>query len=384
MAATETASLPWPPSLPELKRLDDLLRCGICYEFSNTSMMTACSHNYCSLCIRQYLTYKTQCPACFSETTGQQLRNNRLLDEVIGLFPSLRDKVARNFQRAKGSTINGYLAKSECISSNSTEYDNPNEKIGPSLDGSMEIRSTQASTSSKLIAKMDKNEGIKIEKVLPSTPLKSPKNSFFSPRSSKGHLSFLNHKSFSGSQSPSSSSTSSRTEHNLEEPMGSSQTGSFSSPKQSMPQNQSVAGHFSIQRSPCVKGKLNEPTSTCPVCAVSVPERNINLHLDACLQRTEKENTQQVEKPSSLRRKNMAKLVYSLLSDKQLRQKLKEVGLNNQGDKQTLMRRHQRYTVLYNAECDLERPRALSELVRQVEREERDVKGSLQQKTVIS
>lgn len=53
-------------------------------------MLVYCCFSDCSLCIRQYLDYKTQCPACFSETTSQQLRNNRLLDEILGLFPNLR------------------------------------------------------------------------------------------------------------------------------------------------------------------------------------------------------------------------------------------------------------------------------------------------------
>lgn len=36
-----------------MQRLDELLRCGICYDFMSTSMVTACSHN----CKFSYLKY---------------------------------------------------------------------------------------------------------------------------------------------------------------------------------------------------------------------------------------------------------------------------------------------------------------------------------------
>lgn len=41
----------------------------------------------------------------------------------------------------------------------------------------------------------------------------------------------------------------------------------------------------------------NEATANCPVCGVSVPERNINSHLDACLQQIEDENSRVIPVP---------------------------------------------------------------------------------------
>uniref|UniRef100_A0A4W2IL53 RING-type E3 ubiquitin transferase n=1 Tax=Bos indicus x Bos taurus TaxID=30522 RepID=A0A4W2IL53_BOBOX len=74
----------WPPALAVMKKVDDLLRCGICFEYFNIAMMIPqCSHNYCSLCIRKFLSYKTQCPTCCVTVTEPDLKNNRVLDELV-------------------------------------------------------------------------------------------------------------------------------------------------------------------------------------------------------------------------------------------------------------------------------------------------------------
>lgn len=88
----------WPQEYIALKDIENLLICGICYEFMDTSVMTLCSHNYCSLCIRKYLHYKTQCPACFAETFEKDLRKNKILDEIITKFSQIKDKLKRVLQ----------------------------------------------------------------------------------------------------------------------------------------------------------------------------------------------------------------------------------------------------------------------------------------------
>lgn len=52
----------------------------------------------CSLCIRKYLHYKTQCPACFTETFEKDLRKNKVLDEIITHFSQIKDKLKRFLQ----------------------------------------------------------------------------------------------------------------------------------------------------------------------------------------------------------------------------------------------------------------------------------------------
>ncbi|XP_043266098.1 E3 ubiquitin-protein ligase RAD18-like, partial [Colletes gigas] len=85
----------WPQEYIELKLIEDLLVCGICYEYMETSVITSCSHNYCSLCIRKYLHYKTQCPVCFAETFEKDLRKNKVLDEIITQFSQIKDRLKK-------------------------------------------------------------------------------------------------------------------------------------------------------------------------------------------------------------------------------------------------------------------------------------------------
>ncbi|XP_011254245.1 E3 ubiquitin-protein ligase RAD18 isoform X1 [Camponotus floridanus] len=94
-----------PTEYVELKHIDKLLQCGICYEYMNTSVITSCSHNYCSLCIRKYLHYKTQCPTCFEETFEKDLRKNNLLDEIIIHYLNFKDKSEKKFYQKEILTV---------------------------------------------------------------------------------------------------------------------------------------------------------------------------------------------------------------------------------------------------------------------------------------
>ncbi|XP_068249785.1 E3 ubiquitin-protein ligase RAD18-like [Palaemon carinicauda] len=362
--AVET-SLPWPSNIPELKRLDELLRCGICYELMSTSMVTVCSHNFCSICIRQYLGYKTQCPACFQETTGQQLRNNRLLDEIIGLFPGLRDKTARHCQSIKGNTISAYLLKDEDSNDSNGPASSDVNLMSPDVRNKAKkdvfMTPTQASSCNELLQTPRSTKSPKLgetpKRNLASASSQSPLVSSSPAGNSRPSNSIFNSKLLVRSPSSMTASQSSGTSTSL-----------------SQSARQSVSGLFSILGERAGSDTATEdPKVACPVCNVHVPERNINLHLDACLKRMEEESKEAVVRISQTpKRKPLPKLVYSLLSDKQLRQMLKEVGLPINGDKQQLSNRHRRYTTLYNVECDAAEPRPVQELLRQVEREEKE------------
>ncbi|XP_048462382.1 E3 ubiquitin-protein ligase RAD18 isoform X3 [Rhincodon typus] len=106
----------------------------------------------------------------------------------------------------------------------------------------------------------------------------------------------------------------------------------------------------------------------CPVCAVAIPENNINKHLDSCLIREEKKESLQ---RSVNQRKLLPKLVYNLLSERDLRKKLKECGLSTQGTKAQMVKRHQTYVQIYNSQCDSLNPRPASEIAREIERNEK-------------
>lgn len=97
----------------------------------------------------------------------------------------------------------------------------------------------------------------------------------------------------------------------------------------------------------------------CPVCRTYMRETLINVHLDSCLEKT---------KPA--KRKLMPKLIYNLIKDRELKKRLKDLGLNSSGDKNTLVNRHKKFTNLYNSECDATDPRPVEELKAIFEQEE--------------
>ncbi|KAG5838301.1 hypothetical protein ANANG_G00222320 [Anguilla anguilla] len=86
-----------PQALVSLKNVDNLLRCPICFDYLNISMMAQqCSHTFCSLCIRKFLSYKSQCPVCNLATTETDLRNNRILDDIVKSFQATRQRLLQS------------------------------------------------------------------------------------------------------------------------------------------------------------------------------------------------------------------------------------------------------------------------------------------------
>ncbi|XP_033338270.2 uncharacterized protein LOC117227274 [Megalopta genalis] len=166
----------WPPEYIQLKHIEDLMFCGICYEYMNTSVITSCSHNYCSLCIRKYLHYKTQCPTCFSETFEKDLRKNKTLDEIIAQFLQIKDKLKKclksPLQFLPGNKSDGILNTPKSI----------HEKRHSPL-----IRKTNVTVSKNIISNNIVSPSINVHKDL-SSPSTSGKNKIplmFTPKSTR-------------------------------------------------------------------------------------------------------------------------------------------------------------------------------------------------------
>ncbi|XP_057336488.1 E3 ubiquitin-protein ligase RAD18-like [Microplitis mediator] len=95
----------WPVEFSELKSIENLLKCKICYDYLDTPVITPCSHNYCSLCIRKYLHYKTRCPLCFHELFENQLSPNRILEDILINFVKVRTKLNECMKKFNNNTI---------------------------------------------------------------------------------------------------------------------------------------------------------------------------------------------------------------------------------------------------------------------------------------
>ncbi|CAL1264067.1 unnamed protein product [Larinioides sclopetarius] len=219
-------------------------------------MITKCSHNYCSICIRKYMTYKSQCPTCFQDAAEPELRNNRLIDEILRLYKKVRE-------------------------------------------------SLQNSSSSQSIVKTEHvpvTESVNVKK----------------------------------EKEPSTSSQQENTEHLKDFP------------------------------------HVDFPEVSCPVCYKTVSGDRINIHLDKCLQVQEKESE----------RKSLPKLVYHLLTNKEIRKKLKEHGLSASGDRQTLIRRHKNFVTLFNANCDSLEPKSVEDIVLEIECQEIEEKANTAPKQI--
>jgi E3 ubiquitin-protein ligase RAD18 len=84
-------STDWLPTpLSALTPLESSLRCQVCKDFFETPMITSCSHTFCSLCIRRYLSQEGKCPACRQNDLESKLRRNWVVEELVTNFKGSR------------------------------------------------------------------------------------------------------------------------------------------------------------------------------------------------------------------------------------------------------------------------------------------------------
>ncbi|XP_062441634.1 E3 ubiquitin-protein ligase RAD18 isoform X2 [Rhea pennata] len=318
--ALPLAEPPWPPSLAPLKAVDDLLRCGICFDYFNIAMIIPqCSHNYCSLCIRKFLSYKTQCPTCCVAVSESDLKNNRTLDELVKSFNSARQQL---FQLVMDTPV---ISSPLACSRQST--------------GKSHVRSPVAWP----VKTGQKEEVPVIDGFLKKENVRTPAKTDGLAETDGKVCKTENH-------------------YNL----------CSSSPEACGKDNEVGSGKSPV----CAKNHEEPSTSMaklvkkvdCPVCGVTIPEQYINKHLDSCLAREEKKDSL---RSSGHKRKTISKVVYNLLSDRDLKKKLKEQGLSTHGTRQQLVKRHQEFVHMYNAQCDSLNPKSVAEIVKELEKNEK-------------
>lgn len=303
-----------PPSLAPLKSVDTLLRCPICFDFLNISMMTKCSHNFCSLCIRKFLSYKLQCPVCNIDATEQDLRNNRLLDDLV-----------TNFQAARKRLSNAMFESP------------PKTPSAPAVSVRCKTLKTPKSSSTVLSQYFQKKTPKESNKDVPTTQLIK------------------------------------------EEPMDLE----LSSVQVSVPVKQEkmtavYTGDESAHSSSSTEDVKPVIKVACPVCSVNVAQNFINKHLDMCLSSGEKKESLRSSLGKS--RPLKAKLVYNLLSLQELKRRLKDCQLSVQGTRDQLIKRHQEFIHIYNAQSDSLNPRSAEDIAKEVEANEK-MRTKLKEKT---
>ncbi|KAG4305476.1 hypothetical protein PORY_001032 [Pneumocystis oryctolagi] len=123
------------------------------------------------------------------------------------------------------------------------------------------------------------------------------------------------------------------------------------------------------QKVECSREKTNIQCTTtntdakmveCPICIKPVDFKNINEHLDICLDPVNKNGSKSsdlnISKQKSCKYTKLPKPNYALWSESKLRSELKSLGLKITGDKVTLQRRHAEWINLWNANTDAKAP----------------------------
>ncbi|KAL3978210.1 solute carrier family 39 (zinc transporter), member 9 [Sarotherodon galilaeus] len=326
-----------PPSLACLKNVDALLRCPICFDFLNISMMTKCSHNFCSLCIRKFLSYKLQCPVCNTQMTEADLRNNRLLDDLVTNFQSARQQLLK------------------------AQFDSP--PISPKTP------------ASAVKCKTPKERGQKCNNaVLSQFFQKKPKTPPSKETQRNGSISewVQEGKRWTAGIHNDTDLHSGKAELSVvvkEEPIDIDDASTYGSTSLRLEPTAfpSISAENGMAHSLTPSKDIKPIIKVeCPVCSVSVSQHFINKHLDTCLTSGDKK-----ESLRSQKRRPMPKLVYNLLSVQELKRRLKECHLSLQGSRDQLIKRHQDFVYLYNAQCDSLNPRSAEEIAKEVEANEK-------------
>ena len=72
------------------------LRCQICKDFYQAPVITACSHTFCSACVRRSLSAvnaSRKCPLCRAPFDEHQLRKNVIIEDLVRLFRVARPEI---------------------------------------------------------------------------------------------------------------------------------------------------------------------------------------------------------------------------------------------------------------------------------------------------
>ncbi|XP_076617046.1 E3 ubiquitin-protein ligase RAD18 isoform X1 [Chaetodon auriga] len=331
-----------PPGLACLKNIDALLRCPICFDFLNISMMTKCSHNFCSLCIRKFLSYKLICPVCNTQATEQDLRNNRLLDDLVGNFQAARQQLSK------------------------ATFDSP--PISPKTPASAVKRTTPRERGQKCHSSVLSHYFQKRPKTSPTKETQHESSAAQCVQRGKTQTARTHHANDGDLHSATPQLPVAVKEEPMDVEVPSIQ--GLMSVKQEDAGSHSVSAGVEMAHSSSPSQDVKPVIKVeCPVCSVSVSQQFINKHLDTCLSSGEKKES--LRSSLSKERRPMGKLVYNLLSLQELKRRLKECRLSVQGSRDQLIKRHRDFVHMYNAQCDSLNPKSAEDIAKELEANEK-------------
>jgi hypothetical protein len=190
--------------------------------------------------------YKAQCPTCFEEAFDNQLRNNRIVDDIIEIFGRILDEV-KSFIQEYG------------------KFSEPPKKVNKIPD----FDQKSYSLSDSRMNYNAENKGIV--------------NNVCSNQRDTGAFGKLSERA----NGPVASSYMSQSEVELSDHSDSVRMQNMTPVKESHQSQDHRRKVIPAMFSPRKKHNVAEKFVPCPVCNVDIPEKNINVHLDACLKRSE-------------------------------------------------------------------------------------------------
>ena len=360
-------------------------------------MLTSCSHSFCTLCIRRYLAQEGRCPTCRAGEQETKLRRNNALEELVDAFRGVRGRV---LDVAKG-------------------WKGVEEGNGDEDDGSRKGRGRTRREKRKVEeAGLDDDGGAGLGSESGEKDVREQTR----PRARKR-----------------TRSQRARARARGKDESASQENDSYvSDADMQMDETRDTAGSRNVEENSIdewhnaeqsLKDKdarsaqqMSPGLVSCPVCNRRMKVEAVEPHLDKCIADTSnptkptqpstpslslssshipspsqnhqsrhrqlpsrssnpllstsfpsKASIKQVPPPQPQSR--LAQLNHSLLRDRQLRQKLSELGIPDWGPRALLIRRHTEWVNLHNANCDALRPRSKRELLKDLDVWERTLGG---------
>nr|CAB3265401.1 postreplication repair E3 ubiquitin-protein ligase rad18-like [Phallusia mammillata] len=354
-----------------VKLIEEALCCPICKEpFKIPVIIVSCSHNFCSICIRRYFAIKQECPICGIDASQGSLSPNRIIDGLVQRFNELRDLLEQEQTNDNnGSTKPETSQPLFCQLPTFSDLSTGSHMSLPTEQQPCEVSTINTDAGNKSpktcvagAASCSKKSPVMFldSEVVENTPEFSLGLQEFCTQSQGLSLEPCNVSGTSTEMFHSEVATKSNGES----------TSSITCAQQSLKcENPPVVISNTSKADKDVK-------ADCPVCGLPVLCPKMNAHLDNCLAREEKKKAlrQNTPKRQKINKPAITKIAYNLISLKELKKKMKEIGLSTSGNKEELVRRHKEFLVKFFAEQDKVKPRRLTIVLQELEREEMEKK----------
>lgn len=291
-----------PTPLAALAPLDSSLRCQVCKDFFTTPMITSCSHTFCSLCIRRYLSQEGKCPACREPDQEVKLRRNCAVEEMVVHFTTSRENLlvfAKNAEARRDEIAEAERPKKR-------------RKVAAAepITNGLERRSTR-SQSKRTAEDASQQSAPSTQEVIDD----SDDGSIYENNDTKSPH-FTN-----GASEP--------------------KDGLVGCPCCHRRMKESL---INTHLDKCIAGESFTPADDDPSPAPSKSQVAQPGTIAYTLRKPSKDN------------ERLPFINYSLLGDNALRKKLRDLGIPNHGSKELMRRRHTEWVNLWNANCDSTTP----------------------------